>query len=82
MKRWNKNTIQVLNVCIYVNNMIDAQNPLRKGKPFTDIMLSKGRIQKIESAKELSLCNKSKFSNTYISTTKLCKPLIFQALIV
>ena len=46
--------------------MIDAQNPLRKGKPFTDIMLSKGRIQKIESAKELSLCNKSQFSNTYI----------------
>ena len=32
--------------------MIDAQNPLRKSKPFTDIMLSKGRIQKIESAKE------------------------------
>ena len=62
--------------------MIDAQNPLRKGKPFTDIMLSKGRIQKIESAKELSLCNKSKFSNTYIYTTKFCKPLIFQALIV
>ena len=52
MKRWNKNTIQVLNVCIYVNNMIDAQNPLRKSKPFTDIMLSKGRIQKIEAAKE------------------------------
>ena len=24
--------------------------------------------------KELSLCNKSQFSNTYISTTKLCKP--------
>jgi len=34
------------------------------------------------SRKELSLCNKSQFSNTYISTTKLCKPLIFQTLIV
>ena len=33
-------------------------------------------------AKELSLCNKSQFSNTYISTSKLCKPLIFQLLIV
>jgi len=32
--------------------------------------------------KELSLCNKPQFSNTYISTTKLCKPLIFQTLIV
>ena len=32
--------------------------------------------------KELSLCNKSQFSNTYICTTKLCKPLIFQTLIV
>ena len=33
-------------------------------------------------AKELSFCNKSQFSNTNISTTKLCKPLIFQTLIV
>ena len=32
--------------------------------------------------KELSLCNKSQFSYTYISTTKLCKLLIFQTLIV
>ena len=28
--------------------------------------------------KELSLCHKSQFSNTYIFTTKWCKPLIFQ----
>ena len=32
--------------------------------------------------KKLSLCNKSQFSNTYISTTKLCKSLIFYTLIV
>ena len=34
------------------------------------------------SLKKLSLCHKSQFSNTYISTTKLCKPLIFQTYIV
>ena len=32
--------------------------------------------------KELGLCNKSQFSNKYISTTKICKPLTFQTLIV
>ena len=36
----------------------------------------------ISSIEELSLCKKSQFSNTYISTTKLWKPLIFQTLIV
>ena len=27
-----------------------------------------------KKAKGMSLCNKFQFSNTYISTTKLCKP--------
>ena len=36
----------------------------------------------LKVSKKLSLCNKSQFSNKYISTTKLCKPLAFQTLIV
>ena len=49
-----------------------------KGDPLFEVP----SFQNLFVPKELSLWIKSQFSNTYISTTKLCKPLIFQILIV
>ena len=36
----------------------------------------------LANEKELSLCHKSQFSNTYIFKTRWSKPLIFQTLII
>ena len=43
---------------------------------------TKNQYDKKLLIKELSICHKSQFSNTYISTTKWCKPLYFNLYII
>ena len=69
---------------VYSDSFKSISKNVKGGSNELEVWISVQWVRKwlLAYEKELSLCHKSQFSNTYISKTRWHKPLIFQTLIV